>query len=96
MTPSEITDALRQLGDNADDVALTLGRLGFTGHPLRCDVCPVANYLAATFPGHWFEVTPMRVQIDGEGRAETTFGVFDFMLGFDLGQYPHLVAPGAA
>jgi hypothetical protein len=82
--------ALDGLGDDAAGVARTLRKAGIRGSRINKDCCPVANYLAAKFPGHRFEVGVCRVQIDGEGRVVTPQAVASFVLRFDEGGFPEL------
>ena len=83
---------LRELGDSADAVACSLAFAGVKG--VRCEraSCPVANYLRARFPGHEFEVSNTRVQIDGCGRAVVPPAVGGFVTAFDVQDYPELEA----
>ena len=94
MTTDGVTAALKMLGDNADAVAATLGRLGIKGHPLRMDVCPVAEFLKLRFPGHTFEVSGRSIRTPDMKPfgIHTPVAVEEFVAGFDHGQWPELFA----
>ena len=48
--------------------------------------CPVALALCRHCPGHKFEVTAGRIQVDGCGRIVTPLAVSDFVWRFDTDQ----------
>ncbi len=92
LTPQVMDALLASLGGTADEVAASLrarGIKGIRGEP-RC--CPLANLLAAEFPGHHYAVAPYRlvVEIDGEGRAKMPRACGDFGISFDHRRYPDL------
>jgi len=88
----DVDRVLRELGNTADMVAGSLVFAGVKG--VRCEHanCPVAVYLRTKFPGHEFEVSNSRVQIDGLGRAVVPIAVGEFVTMFDTEEFPELEA----
>jgi hypothetical protein len=91
---AKILDAL---GDNAEDIAHLLQFGGWRGHPHDVNSCPVALYLRTVVT----DVTDASVSseqakihtADGSDVAvNLTPAVAGFVLAFDLGVYPGLVA----
>jgi hypothetical protein len=88
---------LQALGDNAEDVAHLLQYGGWRGLPHDVNSCPVALYLRTVVT----DVTDAAVSseqakihtIDGtEIAVELTPALAGFVLAFDLGAYPGLIA----
>jgi hypothetical protein len=87
----DLYQKLEALGDEANQVAASLAKLNIKGRRANHCECPLARYLAATYPDHKFEVSNTRVQIDGEGRSFVPFPCRMFVIEFDRGMYPDLV-----
>ena len=88
---------LQALGDNAEDVAHLLQYGGWRGLPHNVNACPVALYLRTVVT----DVTDAAVSseqatvhtTDGaEVAVELSPAVAGFVLAFDIGAYPGLVA----
>ena len=92
----QIRALLADLGGTADAIARTLHTAGITGDPGEPCACPVARYLTAHADVTRVEVTETEVIADlPDGRSVTVFTprpVTEFITGFDLGHYPHLIA----
>jgi len=88
---------LQALGDNAEDVAHLLQYGGWRGLPHDVNSCPIALYLRTVVT----DVTDAAVSseqakihtADGtEITVELTPALAGFVLAFDLGAYPRLIA----
>lgn len=91
---SELTAALKALGDTPDAVADTLRALGITGVRRSHRTCPVARYLSEVFgPDVSVGRDMSHVRVNGV-IAETTTPqpVTQFISLFDNGRYPDLEA----
>lgn len=91
-----IIELLASLGKTAEEVAAKLLSLGFKGRLNSCLRCPIANFLYAQGLGFIIEVTGISIYINGnwypvmsDDRLE---GVRKFIVNFDYGQFPELVA----
>ena len=100
-----VTSLLQSLGDDADAVAATLAWEGVTGFRSQSRNCAIARYLGAVVgadPGVGvITVTQTAVCISGihwwspKVRRSLPHAIRQFIIGFDTGRYPQLVAPGS-
>jgi hypothetical protein len=89
--------ALQALGDNAEDIAHLLQYGGWRGLPNDVNSCPIALYLRTVVS----DVTDVSVSAD-QAKAHTVDGAditvdltpaqAGFVLAFDIGAYPGLIA----
>ena len=92
LTPEE---ALRQLGDTADEVAESLRRAGCRGYTASAHGCPVARYMQGLgfkgfqvgASGYYRGPGHMGVM---SAKGHNARGVGEFILRFDRGEYPDL------
>lgn len=94
---SRLAMILQALGDNAEDVAHLLQYGGWRGLPHNATSCPVALFLRTVVP----DVTDAAVGSD-QATVHTADGaqieidlpdaVAGFVLAFDIGAYPGLIA----
>lgn len=91
-----LAEALAALPDTADGIARFLDEQGITGRPKHNFCCPVANYLKRTANVVDPAVDAGFVEGFAENGEEVVCGtseaVADFVLRFDLGAWPELVA----
>jgi hypothetical protein len=89
-TTTELEQALAELGNTADEIAVALIAKGMRGHRKIGTCCPIATYLGSTFDAP--EVTENSIAI---GRLEepwihTPHHVVEFITRFDDGEWPEL------
>lgn len=95
---AQVLSALDGLGATSADVANTLQEQGIKGRRDHCTECPIAVYLAVTFPGRHFLVGEPDVMILKRASANSGPEVIEpaavrgFVKEFDLGMYPQLDA----
>lgn len=89
---SDDINRLREMTpDDIHDLLAAEGITGTPGHPRRC---PLAIWLIRRHPNRTLSVLAVEVETWEEGRmcAYTTPGaVREFIVGFDLHQYPELI-----
>jgi hypothetical protein len=83
-------EALAALGDTPDAVAETLRAGGWRGQRASCESCPLARYLAGSFGGEWMSASTETLAPFGWVRHPQP--VAEFVVRFDRGHYPDLVA----
>jgi hypothetical protein len=95
--------ALIALGDNAEQIAVTLLRGGWYGERHNSGACPIAHYLMTVLP----EVLDLAVgsyqatlytvsDTNPDIEIDLTEAVAGFVLTFDIGAYPELIAQHTA
>ena len=94
---SRLAMILDALGDNAEDVAHLLQYGGWRGLPHNANSCPVALYLRTVVPGVVDAVVgpehaTVRTTDGTQIEIDLTAAVAGFVLAFDIGAYPGLIA----
>ncbi|WP_430789041.1 hypothetical protein [Actinoplanes sp. G11-F43] len=92
--------ALHVLGDNAEDIAETLPNGNWLGRRHNSGACPIAVFLTAILPGvrgvvvgsNQLTIHPVD---DNEPDIDVDLppAVAGFVLAFDIGAFPELIAP---
>jgi hypothetical protein len=100
-TRSHAEQLLTNLGGTRQQVADNLAADGSLGQPQLCNACPVAVYLLKHLDGA-VEVLVSDALINityvggGDEDVKTPWPVAQFVLSFDGGGFPNLIAGGAA
>lgn len=89
-TRRQVRDFLRRLGKTPEEVAKKLAKRGFKGRRQRHYYCPVAKALKARF-GEGCSMRRDAAALPGM-VVEAPEAVKGFVLAFDKGQFPDLVA----
>ena len=99
-----VTWLLQSLGDDADTVAATLAGEGVTGFRSQSRNCAIARYLGAVVGAEpvvgVITVSQTAVCISGRHwwtpkvRRTLPHAIRQFIIGFDTGRYPQLIAAG--
>lgn len=99
----QVTRLLHELGDDADQVAATLVAEGVTGRRSQSRDCAIARYLGAVVGADpavgTITVSQTAVCISGrhwwtpKARRSLPHAIRQFIIAFDTGRYPQLVAP---
>jgi hypothetical protein len=97
---SKVLDLLNSLGSDSIEVARNLRTQKIKGIPYDAHSCPVATFLKSKFPG--WKITTFRTITGYNGKippSEWTIftiptppAVYKFMVAFDKGQFPDLIA----
>lgn len=95
--------ALVALGDTAEKVAHTLMNGGWRGRPHESGTCPIALYLMTVLPGvlgvivgsDRATIHPID-EADADAEVHLTAAVAGFVLAFDIGAFPELIAQSDA
>lgn len=87
--------ALRDLGDDEDEIAATLAARGIKGERRKDRCCPIANYLRTVFGeecGPQVDEGSIHLDMlpDDWMRTDALPGFGEFVEGFDDGDYPEL------
>lgn len=102
LCPDGVRSALDALGATADEVAATLLAGGHRGQPEECDACPIAVYLAATFPGcktsvvdseHGLSAVVSSATVAASVTVMLPGACIEFVAGFDDCRYSSLILP---
>ena len=97
----QTTYAIQSLGETAEEVAVTLHSGGWLGSRKTSRECPVAQYLRTAIPEvSGAVVGSEHVTVRAGARGDVAIGltpaVAGFVLAFDVGVYPDLVAGAVA
>jgi len=95
MNAEEVWDALNALGNSAEEVAESLGKLGIKGTLGDADTCPVAYYLKSKGLKDAFVTSNMVREGTSAGfsdlRVDIPLSVQFFIEHFDDGAWPEMV-----
>jgi hypothetical protein len=93
-TKENLVDDLQLLGDTPDEIAELLNDLDIKGDRRTNDSCPIVNYLEVrgySYP----KVTQTYVScFQGNLFLRITMPVHNFIVRFDNGKFPELIADG--
>lgn len=94
---SQAATALRSLGETAEDVATILQFGGWLGFRSNSSSCPVAMYLSTVVPNAisaavGSDQATIHVVDGADVEVDLTPAVAGFVLAFDIGAYPELIA----
>ncbi len=89
---AELSDQLRSLGSNADEVADTLFAEGIRGYPGSSIACPVATWLCQRYPDVQWLVSGTTIATfgDQEWSVNNPEAIATFVDEFDDGRYADL------
>src|ERR1044072_6415942 len=91
-TRDEVHEALRNLGETSDEIAMQMRAKKVKGVPKKDTSCPIAHYLANEFPALRFKVQTYYVEVHNSSILiiDNPIPVRTFVRRFDNGEFPEL------
>jgi hypothetical protein len=94
---TQITSLLDNLGNSAEEVALSLSNLNIKGLQMNSRQCPISNYLRSKYQNMKFlAVSSVHItfKITNENLAQinTSKPIEEFITNFDIGKFQELIA----